>query len=83
MRHFLLPGDILLELLERILKDPDVVYVEELENAKAYKMFYRLFEKRYILAVVKVIPEGAFFASMYTTGESVRKSHERLKKLKL
>jgi len=83
LRHFLLPEDIFLELLERVLKDPDEVYVDDTKDGKEYHLFYRIFDKRYILAVVKVIDEGAFFASMYTTGEGVRKSHENLKKVKL
>lgn len=83
MRHFLLPEDIFLELLERVLKDPDDVYVDDTKEGKEYHLFYHLFEQRYILAVVKVIEEGAYFASMYTTGEDIRKSHKKLTKLKL
>lgn len=83
LRHFLLPEDIFLELLERVLKDPDEVYVEDTKNGKEYHLFYRLFDKRFILAVVKVIDEGAYFTSMYTTGEEIRISHKKFKKLNL
>ena len=83
LRHFLLPEDIFLELLERVLKNPDEIYVDDTTGGKEYHLFYRLFNKRYILAVVKVIDEGAFFASMYTTGEEIRRSHKKLKRIKL
>ena len=83
MRHFLLPEDIFLELLDRILKHPDEVYVDDLEEGKEYYLFYRLFNDRFILAVVKVIEEGAFFASMYSTGTDIRNIHKKLKKIKL
>lgn len=83
MRHFLLPEEIFLELLEKVLKDPNEVYVDETKEGKIYHLFYRLFQKKYILAVVKVIPKGAYFASMYATGETIRKSHKHFKKLKL
>ena len=83
MRHFLLPEDIFLELLERVLKNPSVIYLDKSKQEKIYHLFYRLFDKKYILAVVKVIPEGAYFSSMYATGESIRKSHKNFKQLKL
>ena len=56
MRHFLLPADIFLELLERVLKNPTEIYVDSSKEEKVYHLFYRLFETKYILAVVKVIP---------------------------
>lgn len=82
MRHFLLPEEIFLELLEKVLKDPSEIYVDETSEGKIYHLFYRLFDKKYILAVIKIIPKGAYFASMYATGESIRKSHKNFKKLK-
>src|SRR5437773_6110002 len=36
---------------------------------------------RYLLAVVKLTPAGAFFASMYPTGRSIRPSHRRFRKV--
>ena len=83
MRHFMLPEDIFLELLERVLKDPDEVYIDDTKETKEYRLFYRLDDSRYILTVVKIIDEGAFFSSMYTTGEKVRSSHKNFKKIKL
>ena len=83
MRHFVLPKDIFLELLERVLKEPTEIFIEELKEGKEYHLFYRIFEKRYILAIVKVIENGAFFTSMYTTGEDIRNSHKKFKKWKI
>ena len=83
MRHFLLPEDIFLELLERVLKEPDKVYLDDTKEGKEYHLFYRLFDQRYILVVVKIIADGAYFTSMYTTGDKIRDSHKKLKKIKL
>jgi hypothetical protein len=83
MRHFLLPEEIFLELLEKVLKNPSEIYFDESSEGKTYHLFYRLFQKKYILAVVKVISEGAYFASMYATGETIRKSHKKFKRLRL
>ena len=44
-------------------------------------LFYRLEDGRYILAVVKVVGERAFFASMYPTGRRVRGSHRKFRRL--
>lgn len=82
-KHFLLPQDIFLELLERILKDPTIVYLEELEQVKFYHHFYRLESKRYLLVVIKITDDGAYFCSMYTTGEKIKSKHTKLKKVKL
>jgi hypothetical protein len=83
MRHFLLPVDIFLELLERVLKNPTEIYVDSSKEGKVYHLFYRLFATKYILAVVIVIPEGAYFTSMYATGKTIRKSHQHFKKIKV
>ena len=47
-RHFTLPLDILLELLERILKDPTVLFVDNIKSPTEYDLFYRLEDGRYI-----------------------------------
>ncbi len=83
LRHFILPEDIFLELLERILRDPSEVYVETHSREKTYHLFYRLESHRYILAVVKLTGDGAFFASAYSTGHKPRSKHRKLKKVKL
>lgn len=82
-KHFFLPQDIFLELLERILKDPTVVYLEDLDHQKIYHHFYKLESKKYLLAVIKLTEDGAYFCSMYTTGESIKNKHKKMKKVKL
>jgi hypothetical protein len=82
--HFsILPQDIILELLERILKDPTVIYQDDRKKERVFNFFYRL-EKgpRFIVAVIKVTPEGAYFASMYPTGSQPRNTHKNYKRVK-
>ncbi len=83
MRHFILPEDIFLELLERVLKDPSEVYIDSTEKMKEYRFFYKIIQERYILVIIKIISEGAFFSSMYTTGSSIRNTHKKFIKIKL
>jgi hypothetical protein len=83
--HFsAIPQDIMLELLERVLKDPTEIYRDDYKSEQVYNFFYRL-EKgpKYLLAIVKVTADGAFFASMYPTGKQIRNKHKNLKKVKL
>lgn len=83
--HFsAIPQDIMLELLERVLKDPSAVYQDDKKTEQIYNFFYRL-EKgpKYLLAIVKVTADGAFFSSMYPTGKQIRNKHKNLKKVKL
>jgi hypothetical protein len=80
--HFLLPDHIFLELLELVLKDPDQILVDDLKAPRLYQLFYRLENKRFLCAVVKVASTGFFFASMYPTGTSLRNAHKKLKRLK-
>ena len=79
-RHFLLPRDLLLQLVTRILQHPTVVYVDDRRRPHEYRLFYRLEDGRYLLVVVKLTPGGAFFATMYATGKSVRPSHRKFRK---
>lgn len=81
-KHFPnVPRDIVLEFIERILKDPLVVYEERASHL--YHLFYRVDDSRYVVVVVKRSQEGAYFASVYPTGTTVRGKHKRLKKVKL
>ena len=66
------------------LKDPTEVYRDDTKKEKVFNFFYRL-EKgpRYVVAVIKVTSDGAYFASMYPTGKSPRASHKKLKKVKV
>jgi phage-Barnase-EndoU-ColicinE5/D-RelE like nuclease2 len=78
--HFeILPTDILLELLERVLKDPTVIF-EETRN-HCYHLFYRLDNGRHIVAVIKKSKSGVFFSTIYPTGKKIRNKHKNLKKV--
>jgi len=80
-QHFsMLPVDILLELIERILKDPTRIF--EQEKLSQYHLFYRLDNQKYLVVIVKKTPTGNYFSSMYSTGSSIRNSHKRLKEIK-
>ncbi len=79
--HFsMLPKDILLELIERILKDPTKIF--EQKKLSQYHLFYRLDNRRYLVVIVKKTPEGNYFSSMYSTGSSIRNSHKALREIK-
>lgn len=80
--HFpMLPSDILLELMERILKDPTKIFEEK--KLHQYHLFYRLDNRSYLVVIIKKTHTGNYFASMYSTGNSIRNSHKRLKEVKL
>jgi len=81
MRHFTLPRDLVLALIERILAHPTTVLVDDTLHPHEYRLFYRLDDGRYLLAVVKVTEVGAFFASMYPTGRKIRSSHRRFRRI--
>lgn len=80
--HFeALPKDILLELIERVLKDPTVIYEEKATHF--YHLFYRLENGKYLVAVIKKSKSGVFFSTIYPTGRSIRNKHKNLRKVKL
>lgn len=80
--HFpMLPTDILLELIERILKDPSKVY--EQEKVHQYLLFYRLDNRKYLVVIIKRKDTGNYFATMYSTGKTIRNSHKDLKEIQL
>lgn len=81
MRHFILPRDLVLTLIERVLEHPTVVLADDAKHPHEYRLFYRLDDGRYLLAVVKVTANGAFFASMYPTGKRIRPSHRRFRRI--
>ena len=79
--HFsMLPSDILLELIERVLKDPTKIFEQTKTNQ--YHLFYRLDNRRYLVVIVKRVPTGSYFSSMYSTGVSIRNIHKDLKEIK-
>jgi hypothetical protein len=77
------PRGIILETIERVLRDPSDLYREEQTKSKKYDFFYRLETGEFIVAVVKIIPEGAFLSSLYPTGKQQRNKHKGFKKIKL
>ena len=80
--HFqFVPVDMILELVEKILKDPTEIYEER--TAHLYHLFYRLEDGRYLVVVIKKGKTGNYFSSVYPTGKSVRKRHRGLRKVKL
>lgn len=79
--HFpMLPADILLELIERVLKDPTKIFQQK--KLHQYHLFYRLDNQRYLVVVIKQTNTGNYFSSMYSTGNSIRNSHKDLKEVK-
>jgi len=81
MRHFALPRDLVLTLITRVLEKPTTVLVDDRREPREYRMFYRLEDGRYLLAVVKTTRTGAFFTSLYPTGRRIRPSHRRFKRV--
>ncbi|HXQ22693.1 MAG TPA: PBECR2 nuclease fold domain-containing protein [Candidatus Acidoferrales bacterium] len=80
-RHFLLPRDLLLDLIERVLTQPTAVYADDTRRPSEYRLFYRLEDGRYILAVVKLVTDGAYFASLYPTGRRIRTTHRKFRRV--
>lgn len=79
--HFtMLPIDILLELIERVLKDPTKIFEQEKRNM--YHLFYRLDNRKYLVVIIKKAPTGNYFCTMYSTGNSIRNIHKGLKEVK-
>lgn len=89
MKHVLdehyrgIPQDIILETIERVLKDPSDLYRDSSNENKEYDFFYRLENGDFIVAIVKIIPDGAYLSSMYPTGKRHRNKHKGFKKVKL
>lgn len=81
-KHFpMLPDDMLLELIERVLKDPTKVFEES--KPHQYYLFYRLDSGQYLVVVVKKIESGSYFSTIYSTGKTIRSKHVKLKEIKL
>ncbi len=83
--HFAgIPQELVLNLLELVLKGPSDVYQDAQTKERIYNFFYRLEDNRkFIVAVIKTTPDGTFFASMYPTGKSARSAHKKFKKVKI
>lgn len=80
-RHFpLIPEDIVLEVIERVLKDPTDIYLEQKKHL--FYLFYRFDSKHYIVVIVKETPDGNFFVTTYPTGTKPRTKHRSLKRIR-
>mgnify|MGYP001605660547 CR=1 FL=1 len=64
-KHFRIPKIKLLEVVEQVLLDPTLIFIEENKdnktNVKAYYLFYRLDDGGYLVVVVKKLVQGNFF----------------------
>jgi hypothetical protein len=74
-------SNMILELIERVLKDPTLIYEEVATHT--YHLFYRLETGRFVVVVVKQMNAGSFFSAIYTTGKNIRNKHKKLKRVKI
>jgi phage-Barnase-EndoU-ColicinE5/D-RelE like nuclease2 len=80
-RHFpLFPDEMVLELIERILRDPTDIFEEQ--KSHVFHLFYRLTSKHYMVAIVKRVPDGCFFVTAYPTGTTQRAKHKKLRRIR-
>ena len=79
-RHFpLFPSEIVLELIERILRDPTAIFEER--KSHLFHLFYRYDRRHYIVVVIKRVPDGSYFVTAYPTGSMYRSKHAGLKRI--
>ncbi|NBU21534.1 hypothetical protein EBS43_09050, partial [bacterium] len=78
-----IPQDIILETIERVLRDPTDLFRDSRDQSKEYDFFYRLESGDFIVAIVKIIPGGAYLSSLYPTGKKHRNKHKKFKRVKL
>ncbi len=78
-----IPQGIILETLERVLKDPTDIFKDSQHNDKEYDFFYRLENGKFLVAVVKIKKDGAYLSSMYPTGKKHRNKHKGFKRIKI
>jgi hypothetical protein len=78
-----IPRDIILEAIERVLRDPTDLFRDSSDQSKEYDFFYRLESGDFIVAIVKIIPGGAYLSSLYPTGKKHRNKHKKFKRVKL
>lgn len=78
-----IPQDIILETMERVLRNPSDVYRETQSKNCEYDFFYRLESGEFVVVIVKMVSDGAYLSSMYPTGSKHRNKHKKFKKVKL
>lgn len=80
-RHFtLFPKEMVLELIERVLRDPSDIFEEQKKHL--FHLFYKIDSKHYIVVIVKRTPDGNFFVTSYPTGKTFRGKHKKLKRVR-
>jgi len=80
-RHFtLFPKEIVLELIERVLRDPSDIFEEQKKHL--FHLFYRFDSRHFIVVVVKRVSDGSFFVTAYPTGATYRGKHKNLKRVR-
>lgn len=80
-RHFtLFPKEIVLELIERVLRDPSEIFEEQKKHL--FHLFYRFDSRHYIVVIVKHARDGSFFVTAYPTGATYRGKHKKLKRVR-
>lgn len=77
------PQVIILETIERVLRDPSELYKDTQNENREYDFFYRLETGKFIVVIVKIVSDGAYLSSMYPTGKKHRTKHKKFKKVKL
>ena len=82
LKHYAgIPRELILELIERVLKDPSIVFEEV--DTHTYHLFYRLETGRFLVVVVKQKKEGTYFSAIYSTGKKIRNKHKKLRRIKI
>ncbi len=80
-RHFtLFPTEMVLELIERVIRDPSDIFEEQKKHL--FHLFYRIDSRHYIVVIVKRTPDGKFFVTAYPTGKTYRVKHKKLKRVR-
>jgi len=83
IRHFHIPDDLFLTMLSRVLREPNAVYEELHGTSTTFHIFYKLETSGYVVAVVKIKPDGAFLVTVYPTRAKIRPKHAKLKKVEI
>lgn len=79
--HFgFVPRDVVLEILERVLRDPVAIFEEQTRHV--FHIFYKIDRGKYLVAIIKKTSTGTYFATMYPTGTTIRGKHKKLRRIR-
>ncbi len=70
----------MLEILERVLRDPVAVFEERATHL--FHIFYKVDRRKFLVAIVKRTDAGSYFATMYPTGDKMRGKHAKLRRVR-